>query len=111
MARTVLLHALYQLVIIFTLLYKPVTTGFTITFGSNVQLVVPRFNLIPNIEVEDMYTEKHLGILFTTFVFMQIFNEINSRKINDERNVFERFLSNPIFLSVIIGTSITQVFL
>ena len=92
MARTVLLHALYQLVIIFTLLYKPV-------------------GLIPGIEEIDINTQKHLGILFTTFVFMQIFNEINSRKINDERNVFERFFSNAIFISVIIGTSITQVYL
>ena len=101
MARTVLLHALYQLVIIFTLLYKP-------------EKFIPDLKFDPkDLEggVNDKNTVKHLGILFTTFVFMQIFNEINSRKINDERNVFERFFSNVIFISVIIGTSITQVFL
>jgi len=92
MARTVLMHALYQLVIIFTLLYKPL-------------------EFIPDLEAEDVNKKKHLGLLFTTFVFMQIFNEINSRKINDERNVFERFFSNNIFISVIIGTAITQVVL
>lgn len=29
------------------------------------------------------------GILFNTFIFAQIFNLINSRRINDEYNVFE----------------------
>merc|ERR1711937_784888 len=102
MPRTVLLHAFYQLVIIFTLLYKP-------------EKFIPDLKFEDTDKSEDAvnhkYTEKHLGILFTTFVFMQIFNEINSRKINDERNVFERFFSNAIFISVIIGTSITQLLL
>ena len=40
---------------------------------------------------------------------MQIFNEINARKINDERNVFDRIFTNKIFLGVIVGTIITQV--
>jgi len=103
MARTVLLHALYQLVIIFTLLYKPEKFIPDLKFDSE--------ELVKEGGVNDKNTVKHLGILFTTFVFMQIFNEINSRKINDERNVFERFFSNVIFISVIIGTSITQLLL
>lgn len=40
---------------------------------------------------------------------MQIFNEINARKIHGERDVFSGMFTNPIFVSIIIGTIIVQV--
>lgn len=45
---------------------------------------------------------KHMTIIFTTFVFLQLFNEINCRKI-DRRdfNVFENILANPYFHLVV----------
>lgn len=43
---------------------------------------------------------RHLTIIFNLFVFMQIFNMICSRKINDELNIFEGILSNPAFMIV-----------
>lgn len=40
---------------------------------------------------------------------MQLFNEINARKIHGERNVFEGVYRNPIFCSVVLGTFALQV--
>lgn len=39
---------------------------------------------------------KHFTIIFNTFVLMTLFNEINSRKIHGERNVFKVTTSNYI---------------
>ena len=40
---------------------------------------------------------------------MQLFNEINARKIHGERNVFESIYRNPIFCTVVLGTFAAQV--
>jgi len=52
---------------------------------------------------------QHYTMVFNIFVLMQIFNEINARKIHNEVNVFEGVLKNKIFLVIVIGTLITQV--
>lgn len=52
---------------------------------------------------------QHYTIIFNTFVLMQLFNEINSRKIHGERNVFAGIYRNLIFCSVVLGTFISQV--
>lgn len=49
------------------------------------------------------------SFLFNTFIFMQVFNEINARKIANEFNVFEGFFDSPIFASVLIFTLVIQV--
>jgi len=49
-------------------------------------------------------------MIFNTFVFLQIFNEINSRIVTDGKyNIFQGIHRNFIFLGVIIGTIIVQV--
>jgi len=50
----------------------------------------------------------HYTFLFNTFVFLQIFNEINSRKVNQEFNVFSGIFTNWIFIGVIIFTVVAQ---
>jgi len=40
---------------------------------------------------------------------MQLFNEINSRKIHGEKNVFAGVYRNIIFCSVVLGTFFCQV--
>lgn len=40
---------------------------------------------------------------------MQLFNEINARKIHGERNVFEGIFNNAIFCSIVLGTFVVQV--
>jgi Ca2+ transporting ATPase len=71
---------------------------------------------------------EHRTVIFNAFVFLQIFNEINSRKVcggasrrptaraNDECacgsaewNVFERFFDNAMFPSILAITVAVQV--
>jgi len=40
---------------------------------------------------------------------MQLFNEINSRKVHGERNVFAGISHNPVFLIIMAGTFVVQV--
>lgn len=46
---------------------------------------------------ESITPSRHLTVVFNLFVFMQIFNMICARKINDEINIFSGILSNPAF--------------
>jgi len=66
---------------------------------------------------EDLYKKyekehgasRHLTFVFNTFVFMQIFNMIASRKIHDELNVFEGVCSNLLFVGLWIVIAAGQV--
>ena len=53
----------------------------------------------------------HATILFNVFVFSQVFNEYNSKSINNEWDVFSTFFENPIFLTVSLLTTGLQVML
>lgn len=52
---------------------------------------------------------EHFTVLFTTFVLMTLFNEINSRKLHGERNVFAGLHTNPLFLGIWVSTFLVQV--
>lgn len=52
---------------------------------------------------------QHFTVIFNTFVMMTLFNELNSRKIHGERNIFEGLFTNPIFYSILILTAVSQV--
>lgn len=43
---------------------------------------------------------RHFTYVFNVFVLMQLFNEINSRKIKDELNVFSGLSKNPMFVLI-----------
>ena len=45
-------------------------------------------------------------MVFNVFVMLQVFNEFNSRKINNEWNIFSHIFDNPMFWYIIIGTII-----
>ncbi|XP_061114996.1 plasma membrane calcium-transporting ATPase 3 isoform X2 [Conger conger] len=94
MMKNILGHAVYQLIIIFTLLFVGEKI-FDIDCGRNAPLHSP--------------PSEHYTIIFNTFVLMQLFNEINARKIHGERNVFDGIFANPIFCSIVLGTLIVQI--
>ncbi|XP_062315480.1 plasma membrane calcium-transporting ATPase 3-like isoform X5 [Osmerus eperlanus] len=93
MMKNILGHGVYQLIIIFTLLFAGEKI-FNIDSGRNAPLHSP--------------PSEHYTIIFNTFVLMQLFNEINARKIHGERNVFDGIFSNPIFCSIVLGTFAMQ---
>ncbi|XP_062856778.1 plasma membrane calcium-transporting ATPase 4 [Trichomycterus rosablanca] len=94
MMKNILGHAVYQLIIIFTLLFAGEQI-FDIDCGRNAPLHAP--------------PSEHYTIVFNTFVMMQLFNEINARKIHGERNVFDGIFNNLIFCSIVLGTFVIQI--
>ncbi|XP_062276421.1 plasma membrane calcium-transporting ATPase 1-like isoform X11 [Scomber scombrus] len=93
MMKNILGHGVYQLTVIFTLLFAGERI-FDIDSGRNAPLHAP--------------PSEHYTIVFNTFVLMQLFNELNARKIHGERNVFEGVFNNPIFCSIVMGTFFIQ---
>mmetsp|Transcript_12190 Transcript_12190/g.19866 ORF Transcript_12190/g.19866 Transcript_12190/m.19866 type:complete len:1099 (+) Transcript_12190:101-3397(+) len=57
------------------------------------------------------YDYTHFTLIFTTFVFCQVFNEFNARSIKDDRNVFKGLASNRMFIGIIVFTILVQVVL
>lgn len=54
-------------------------------------------------------TGKHYSIFFNVFVLLQVFNEINCRKLkSSELNVFSNFFNNPLFILIMISTLVIQ---
>ncbi|CAG5979637.1 unnamed protein product, partial [Menidia menidia] len=94
MTKNILGHGVYQLIIIFTLLFVGEQI-FDIDSGRDAPLHSP--------------PSEHYTIIFNTFVMMQLFNEINARKIHGERNVFDGIFRNPIFCSIVFGTFAVQI--
>uniref|UniRef100_A0A4W4FGR5 Calcium-transporting ATPase n=1 Tax=Electrophorus electricus TaxID=8005 RepID=A0A4W4FGR5_ELEEL len=94
MMKNILGHGVYQLTIIFTLLFAG-EKMFDIDSGRNAPLHAP--------------PSEHYTIVFNTFVLMQLFNEINARKIHGERNVFDGIFNNMIFCTIVFGTFVIQV--
>lgn len=54
---------------------------------------------------------RHMTIVFTTFVYMQVFNMLNARKINDELNIFSGICENKMFVIIWIIILFMQVFI
>mmetsp|Transcript_51442 Transcript_51442/g.121865 ORF Transcript_51442/g.121865 Transcript_51442/m.121865 type:complete len:1189 (+) Transcript_51442:158-3724(+) len=54
---------------------------------------------------------QHYTIVFNVFVFLQVFNEVNARKIHNELNMFQGIMYNNMFLIVLFGTIIVQILL
>lgn len=51
----------------------------------------------------------HFTIIFNAFVLMTLFNELNARKIHNERNIFAGIQNNKVFLAIWIGCFAGQV--
>ena len=95
MMKNIIGHAIYQLTIIFTILFAGPT-------------LFDMDNGIPK-DTTQFKPTQHFTMIFNTFVLMTLFNEVNSRKIHGERNIFKGFFTNPIFYGIWIGTLCLQV--
>lgn len=121
MTKNILGHAVYQLVLIFTLLFVGMYSYFAVWLQHDTsQAEIKHQHFVPLGEkIFDIDSgrhaplhsppSEHYTIIFNTFVMMQLFNEINARKIHGERNVFDGIFKNPIFCSIVFGTFAIQV--
>jgi len=93
MQRNVLVQSGYQFLVMVVLLYFA-----PLMYGIN-------YHYIDEVFYKDgKATNKavHYTLLFHTFVLMQLFNQINSRKLGiKDFNVFERFANNFNFLLIL----------
>ncbi|XP_070149502.1 plasma membrane calcium-transporting ATPase 2 isoform X10 [Polyergus mexicanus] len=95
MMKNILGQALYQLSVIFTLL-----------FAGDLMLDIDTGR---GVAAAGGGPTQHFTVIFNTFVMMTLFNEFNARKIHGQRNVFQGIFTNPIFYSIWIGTCLSQV--
>mmetsp|Transcript_6507 Transcript_6507/g.15343 ORF Transcript_6507/g.15343 Transcript_6507/m.15343 type:complete len:1163 (-) Transcript_6507:181-3669(-) len=58
---------------------------------------------------QDGMPTQHYTLVFTAFVMLQLFNQINARKIHGEANVFSGILDNKLFLSIMAMEFFMQV--
>ena len=90
MMRNIIGQSLYQLAVMFSILYAG---QYFLGVESTVQAVQ-----------HDPHAAKELSeqftLVFNAFVLMTLFNEINSRKLHGERNVFKGIFRNPFFYSI-----------
>lgn len=94
MMKNILGQAVYQLTIIFGLLFAgdrilDIESGRGAKLGDG--------------------PSQHFTIIFNTFVLMTLFNELNARKIHGQRNIFQGIFTNPIFYSIWVVTWVSQV--
>jgi len=73
--------------------------------------------MLNDFDLEPLYSKykhitpsRHLSIIFNMFVWMQIFNMLCARKINDEINFLEGIHTNAMFIAVLIFIIGLQVF-
>lgn len=98
MWRNIIMQAIFQCIILSIVLFN----GDTI-------FNVPSGRMTPEWTYENGV---HYTIFFDIFVFMQVFNEVNARKLKKEEiNVFQGFWTNPLFLLIFFGTIFFQVLL
>eukprot|EP01106_Pelomyxa_sp_JSP_P006690 TRINITY_DN2076_c0_g2_i1.p1 TRINITY_DN2076_c0_g2~~TRINITY_DN2076_c0_g2_i1.p1 ORF type:complete len:369 (-),score=103.98 TRINITY_DN2076_c0_g2_i1:139-1245(-) len=137
MIRNILIHACYQLAILLVLLYAGRYVPFlgvscAYTAYNDPLSTVPTSKCCLADQPGDTYPPDATGycvagqhraldfeitsqtvllqtIIFNTFVFCQVFNEVNSRKVNNEWNVWEKIWTNWMFLLIIGITVVCQV--
>lgn len=105
MLRNVIISGAYQIIVILCMMFEGACgNGFT---------VVPD-SLYP-VGLVDAETIKHFKelrqtyrytVVYNFFIMVQIFNEFNSRRLNNEVNIFEGITKNFMFCGVIISTAV-----
>ena len=84
--------------ILFQFMFQMVLLGYLLLYAA------------PHFGVEED-SKEHLTVVFNTFVFCQVFNEMNARSIGDDMNIFYGLEKNPLFLMIIALTVLGQAFI
>ncbi|CAF3617423.1 unnamed protein product [Rotaria sp. Silwood1] len=92
MLRNILGQSCYQLVIMFIILYAG-------QHFLGVESTVEKLQNHPEARKE---LSAQFTMVFNAFVLMTLFNEINSRKLHGERNVFKGMFRNPVFCGILL---------
>jgi calcium-translocating P-type ATPase len=107
MSKNIIGQSLYQIIIL----------NFVLFVGHDILNLTSPFSDVfkaahSDLNEENLYKvpNEHFTFFFNTFVFLQVFNEINCRKLrSDELNVFKNFFNNSLFLIIMILTIGVQI--
>jgi Ca2+ transporting ATPase len=98
MVKHMLSQATYQLIILLVL-----------TFAGDSMMGIPSGRYSDVDEEHKNDPTQHMTMVFNTFVWMQLFNEVNCRKIHDEVNVLEGMLGNHVYMYVTVLQVLMQI--
>jgi Ca2+ transporting ATPase len=115
MCRNILFHALYQIAVIFYFLYGLPNHVSGVSCGRP-DCLPPDSHICQFGDQACLCSHKktpsvHYSMLFNVFVMMTLFNEVNMRKLGNQRNVFAGIMGNPVFWYVIVVTIFAQAIL
>ena len=100
MWRGIVFHGIFQIIILTIILfYGPEIFGVSSGIG---------------LHLDDWNAEsgQHLSLFFDVFVFLQVFNFFNARKLKrEEINVFGNIGNNYLFILIVIGIFVCQLFI
>ena len=127
MMKNIIGHAVYQLIVVFILLFKGKKHQWFLHFDAywywtvSIRKMLIDYCFVPGDTLFDIDSgressltsppSQHFTMIFNTFVMMTLFNEINARKIHGQRNVFDGLQRNVIFIVIWICTFLSQVWL
>jgi len=101
MLRNIVAVSVYQSLVILLLMFPGL--GDTLT-------MVPQDLLdITGEKADELRTRYRYTCIYNFFIFAQIFNEFNSRRIGSELNVFKGIIKNPMFMAIIAITTVVQI--
>jgi len=107
MLRNIVFHSLYQIAVIFFFLFLlPDISGTPCGRPDCLHHVSRNCDFLD----QECYCAAkvapsvHYTMVFNVFEMMTVFNQVNSRKLKNERNVFEGVLANTTFTGVVLVT-------
>lgn len=107
MWRNILGQVAYQLLILIVMLYSVpwwFGKGYNLVDNENISF----FGSNP----DDVFKQEHYTMLFHTFVLMNLFNQLNSRKLGwRDFNIFDQFFNNFYFLLIVVLEFAAQYFI
>jgi Ca2+ transporting ATPase len=106
-------HSIFQLIIILGMLAEPeLFPGLLPVKDKTLRMTFDgKEGLIPGTAYFKACKKpsEHYSFMFGVFVSMQLFNEINARKVHGERNILKGITVNPYFIGILVTTWIVQV--
>lgn len=104
MLRNILIVAFYQIVVILLMIFGVV--GDTLLMVPDSVKYIPMDGDLHDLHVYNEHGAKayRYTCIYNFFIFAQLFNEISSRRINNELNVFSGLHKSPMFILIFLGT-------
>jgi len=113
MIRFILVQGLYQIILLLVLLFAGNQIGFlgvTCAYREKPDRFKAPENGCTAVRIEKDNVALQT-IIFNAFVYCQVFNEINARRVNGERNVYKGLFSNFMFVGIMLLISLGQAIL